>query len=187
MAKLPGTVKVLSLVTEHGEIVDFEERRRPSESFGGRFMILFHDAVKQAVREFRSGPTLRVLLELTNVLDWRAWRRIDQSALAADLELDRAQVTRALLLLLEKGYVQRRGLRSQYEWRLCQKLGWRGDVKSFHAHAAGLKAEREPALPLGPVPIAEYILWKLNYFTLRYSALNARYIFQLCQSVVMAI
>jgi hypothetical protein len=35
-------------------------------------------------------------------------------------------------------------------------------VKSFHAHAAGVKAEREPALPLGPVPVAEYILWKLR-------------------------
>jgi len=150
------------LLTRDGEVVDVEERRRPAESFGGRFMILFHDAVKQAVKEFRSGSTLRVLLALTDVLDWRAWRLIDQVKLAGDLGLDRAQVTRALLLLLERGYVQRRGSRSRSEWRLCQKLGWRGDVKSFHAHAAAERSLREPSLPLGPVPIAEYILWKLG-------------------------
>ncbi len=149
MAKFPETVRVLSLVTEHGQVVDVEERRRPYESFGGRFMILFHGAVNQAVKEFRSGPTLRVLLALTAVLDWRAWRLVDQAELAGELDLHRSQVTTAMLILLEKGYVQRRGSRNRAEWRLCQKLGWRGDVKSFHAHAAGVKAEREPALYYG--------------------------------------
>jgi hypothetical protein len=128
----------------------------PAESFGrGQFMVLFQDSVQQAVREFRSGPTLRVLLALPAMLDWRAWRRLEQQALADDLVIDRADVTRALLKLLEAGYVQRRGKRGQYEWRLLPKLGWRGTVRQYHQQVKALNAEREPELKLGPVLLAE--------------------------------
>ncbi len=146
-----------------GTRVRVEECPQPAESFGrGQFMVLFQDAVNQAVREFRSGPTLRVLLALPQILDWRAWRRLSQESLASDLSLDRADVTRALLKLLEAGYIERRGKRGQYEWRLLPKLGWRGTVRQYHQHVAALEADRSPALPLGPVIIAEDILWKVT-------------------------
>lgn len=150
--------KVAVLTFADGSKVAVREDAPPAESFGrGQFMILFQDAVNQAVLEFRSGPTLRVLLALPKLLDWRAWRRLEQQALADLLEIDRADVTRALLKLLEAGYIERRGKRSQYEWRLLPKLGWRGSVKQYHQAVSALKAEREPSLPLGPVLVAESI------------------------------
>jgi len=72
-------------------------------------------------------------------------------ALGRRLDLDRAQVTRALLTLLQAGYEERRGKRPQYEWRLTPNSGRRGKVPSLHAQPAAEKAEREPPLPPGPM------------------------------------
>jgi hypothetical protein len=96
------------------------------------------------------------------VLDWRVWRPLDQLELAESLGLHRSQVTTALLVFLERGYVERRGKRSRYEWRLLPKLGWRGSVRSYHQAVQANRDEREPALPLGPTIIAEDILWKVR-------------------------
>jgi hypothetical protein len=125
-------------------------------------MVLFQDAVRQAVNEFRSGPALRILLALPDILDWRVWRRLDQQKFADQLGLARSQVTSCLIDLLERGYIERRGKRSQYEWRLLPKLGWRGSVRQYHQAVGALRDEREPSLPLGPVKVAESILWKLT-------------------------
>jgi hypothetical protein len=127
-----------------------------SVTFGrGQFMVLFQDSVDEAIHRFRSGSTLRVLLALPKLLDWRAWRRVDQQALADDLAIDRAQVTRALLKLLEAGYIQRRGKRGQYDWRLLPKLGWRGTASQYHQSVRQHAAEAEPEFKLGPVLLAE--------------------------------
>jgi hypothetical protein len=153
-------ISILSLAD--GSNVKVSELAPPAESFGrGQFMVLFQDAVRQAVNEFRSGPALRVLLALPDILDWRAWRRLDQIELSTRLGIARPDITRILLELLEKGYIERRGKRSQYEWRLLPRLGWRGSVRQYHQAVGALAAEREPALPLGPVPIAESISRKL--------------------------
>jgi transcription initiation factor IIE alpha subunit len=126
-------------------------------------MVLFQDSVRQAVRQFRSGPTLRVLLVLPTMLDWRAWRLLDQQALADELCIDRSDVCRCLRKLIEAGYIERRGKTPRHEWRLLPKMGWRGSVASYHQAVTQQKAEAEPLLPLGPVKIAESILWKVTY------------------------
>jgi hypothetical protein len=125
-------------------------------------MVIFQDSVQQAVMEFRSGPTLRVLLVLPSILDWRAWRRLDQGALAQRLDVHRPQVTVALLKLIGAGYIQRRGKRGQYEWRLLPKLGWRGTVRQYHQQVKALNAEREPELKLGPVLLGESVERKVK-------------------------
>lgn len=160
-AKPRGKLAVLTF--EDGTKAVVREDAPPSETFGrGQFMILFQDAVEQAVMDFRSGPALRILLALPKILDWRVWRPLDQYELASHLGLDRAQVTRALAAFIERGYLERRGRRMHYEWRLTPKLGWRGSVKAYHAamRAASTTSEQEPAQS-SPI-IAESILWKVD-------------------------
>lgn len=160
-AKPRGKLAVLTFADGTKAVV--RDDPPPSETFGrGQFMILFQDAVQEAVYEFRSGPALRVLMLLPKILDWRSWRMLDQQALADELGLDRAQVARALAAFIERGYVERRGKPRFYQWRLTPKLGWRGSVKAYHAamRAASTTSEQEPAQ--SSPEIAESILWKVK-------------------------
>jgi len=77
-----------------------------------------------------TGVAQRVLRELESQLDYENWVRLALVDIAKDLDLDRAQVSRAIKILVDKGLVIRGSKVGHfYTYRLNPEFCWRGDSR----------------------------------------------------------
>ena len=98
-----------------------------------------HDAAS-VLKQVKRVEDFRVLMALLEQLDYENLITTNQAEIARDLEMDRAQVNRAIKRLIEAGAVfegPKVGISKTY--RLNPEFGWRGSGRN---HIAALDVER---------------------------------------------
>lgn len=82
----------------------------------------------------------RVLALLLSALDFKNFILVPQSAIAKELKLDPSQVSKAMKLLVEKGWIYEGDPVGQVKtYRLNERFAFKGDVRDFKA----LTSERQ--------------------------------------------
>lgn len=146
------------MLLESGERVAVDQQRTPQRSYGSRFVIMFTQEAARIAESIEHASTLRVLFLLPEYLDFDAFKRLDQNAVAKRLGISRPAVTRAMQELHKRQVIEREGTGPVTTWRLSLHFGWNGNVESYHA-ARSRRAR--PAQPPAPRVVArEGILWK---------------------------
>ena len=80
-----------------------------------------------------TGENYRVLLLLLSRLDFENWIQITQSDIVKTLDMKKQNVSRAMLLLEEKGIILRGPkVGRSYAFRLNPYYGWKGKVKNLN-------------------------------------------------------
>lgn len=80
-----------------------------------------------------TGENYRVLLLLLSRLDFENWIQITQSDIVERLDMKKQNVSRAILLLEEKGIILRGPkMGRSYAFRLNPYYGWKGKVKNLN-------------------------------------------------------
>lgn len=80
-----------------------------------------------------TGENYRVLLLLLSRLDFENWIQISQSEIVEKLDMKKQNVSRAILLLEEKGILLRGPkVGRSYAFRLNPHYGWKGKVKNLN-------------------------------------------------------
>ncbi len=80
-----------------------------------------------------TGENYRVLLLLLSRLDFENWIQITQSEIVERLDMKKQNVSRAMLLLREKGIILRGPkIGRSYAFRLNPYYGWKGKVKNLN-------------------------------------------------------
>lgn len=80
-----------------------------------------------------TGENYRVLLLLLSRLDFENWIQITQSDIVKTLDMKKQNVSRAILLLEEKGIILRGPkVGRSYAFRLNPYYGWKGKVKNLN-------------------------------------------------------
>ena len=80
-----------------------------------------------------TGENYRVLLLLLSRLDFENWIQITQSEIVEKLDMKKQNVSRAILLLEEKGILLRGPkIGRSYAFRLNPYYGWKGKVRNLN-------------------------------------------------------
>lgn len=80
-----------------------------------------------------TGENYRVLLLLLSRLDFENWIQITQSEIVEKLDMKKQNVSRAILLLEEKGIILRGPkVGRSYAFRLNPYFGWKGKVRNLN-------------------------------------------------------
>ena len=123
---------------EEGFVAYVAPRRQ--NGFGKRWFAMAHDAAS-VLKQVKRVEDFRVLMALLEQLDYENLITTNQAEIARDLEMDRAQVNRAIKRLIEAGAVfegPKVGISKTY--RLNPEFGWRGSGRN---HIAALDVERK--------------------------------------------
>lgn len=119
------------------------KRERPAEaSYGERFHTMFPEKLYPLADATLPKATLPTLIWCWNNLDHRAFRALRQSDVARLLKCSQSSVGEALLLLEDRGFLQRRGSGPRQEWRLSLLASWVGTAGAYQA----AKREREQGI-----------------------------------------
>ena len=82
-----------------------------------------------------TGENYRVLLLLLSRLDFENWIQVTQSEIAEKLQMKKQNVSRAILLLEEKGIILRGSkIGRSYAFRLNPYFGWKGNVRNLNEY-----------------------------------------------------
>ena len=82
-----------------------------------------------------TGENYRVLLILLSRLDFENWIQVTQSEITEKLQMKKQNVSRAILLLEEKGIILRGAkIGRSYAFRLNPYFGWKGQVKNLNEY-----------------------------------------------------
>jgi hypothetical protein len=94
--------------------------------------LIVKTAFDRACRTLRRTP-FRLWPACPKYLDWTEWRRFDHGAFAEEFDVTPATVLRAMEKLVQEGWIERRGRKPDFEYRLEISWGWRGDFESYEA------------------------------------------------------
>lgn len=99
--------------------------------YGWKYCIMAQNGmIKLATDKDLSGQPLRVFLFMAGQLDFENFIRIQQKEVAEALEMQKADVSRALKLLESKNIFQRGPKSGQsYTWRMNPNFGFKGDPR----------------------------------------------------------
>jgi DNA-binding transcriptional ArsR family regulator len=140
--------KIKSLTTTAGETIAVLSERHPGRSYGMQFHTTFTQEATKIAKLATGAATLRLFIVLPDHLSYTAYRRLDQTKIGAELDMNHSTVSRALKELTELGVVERRGSGPVVEWKLSPDYGWRGHVDAFHVEQRK-RGKRSPAGPGG--------------------------------------
>jgi hypothetical protein len=102
----------------------------------GRFHTVFEGPLEEKLDGINTASAFKVFFKLPKLLTWTEFRQLNQVALAAELHIDDASVSRALRDLLNRGIIERQGRGPASTWKLSIDWGWRGNVETFHHYKA---------------------------------------------------
>ena len=137
--------KIVALTDDTGSTHKVVQERHPSKTYGGRFVILFTEAMKNAARRIRSVVTLKLLLILPDHLNFTDFRMVRTQALADELDTGSGNISTGMRELLDLGILEREGKGPRSTWRLSSDWGWNGSADQYHAFRTGrLKGKKPP-------------------------------------------
>lgn len=95
------------------------------------FLMVFQQALTELAQDDRiNWESARVLLLLMGRLSWENFIHIKQSELAEALQMRQSNVSRALRVLADAGYIEV-GPRGSHSYRLSIAVGWKGKAKTY--------------------------------------------------------
>lgn len=125
-------------IVEQGFVAYVAPKR--SNGFGARWFAMAQEAAS-VMKQVKRVDDLRVLWALLEQLDYENLITTNQAAIARDLEMDTAQVNRAIKRLISMGAIfegPKVGISKTY--RLNPEFGWKGSAKN---HVTTLDQERK--------------------------------------------
>lgn len=98
-----------------------------------RWFMAFQDPMLSIAQDKElSGEPLRVLMYLFGKIDFENYLQVLQKDIAADLEMHKVNVSKAMKLLISKGIVLEGPKVGQSKtYRLNEHYGWKGKVKNL--------------------------------------------------------
>ncbi len=119
-----------------GEVVAYSLVAVPKKhhnGFSGGWMAVAQDAVLKLAKEIKTLDDYRVLMALMGRLDFANLIQVSQVEIAAELNMDKARVSRSIKRLMGLGILlegPKIGRSSTY--RLNPNYGWKGSSKNHH-------------------------------------------------------
>lgn len=112
-------------------IYDTQKRTGFQLLYGWNYCFMSQNSMmKIAADKELTGQQLRVFLYLTGKMDFENFLRIRQEDIAKELDMQKADVSRAMKLLETKGVLQRGPKVAQsYTWRMNPNYGYKGDPR----------------------------------------------------------
>ena len=106
-------------------------RPRQWNGFGDRWLAMSMDAARELALDPRlQGQDLRVLLLLMYRLDFENWLRVSQADLAAELGMQKQNLSRAIRRMVEaQVLLEGPKVGTSKTYRLNPAYGWRGSAK----------------------------------------------------------
>lgn len=117
---------------------------------GNRWIMTFQDSLEIiATDKDMTGQTLKVMLLLMGNLEFENYITIRQVAIAKKLEIDKADVSKAMRLLVEKGIILKIKEGTTTGYKLNPHYGWKGK-------ASNMQKEKERIVKQRVVDIQKY-------------------------------
>lgn len=126
--------RLVQVDQETGEVLDgayvavvFPKRRN---GFGGGWFAMAQEAVK-VLKGVKRVDDFRVLMAMLERLDFDNLIQVSQADVAGELEMDRAQVNRAVKRLVELGaLLEGPKIGTSRSYRLNPSFGWKGSARN---------------------------------------------------------
>jgi predicted transcriptional regulator len=110
---------------------------------GVRWMMTFQDSLEIiAMDKEMTGQTLKVMLLLMGNLEFENYITIKQVAIAEKLGMDKADVSKAMRLLVGKGIILKVKEGTTTGYKLNPHYGWKGSVTNMEAETRRIAKER---------------------------------------------
>jgi predicted transcriptional regulator len=110
---------------------------------GVRWMMTFQDSLEIiAMDKEMTGQTLKVMLLLMGNLEFENYITIKQVAIAEKLGMDKADVSKAMRLLVGKGIILKVKEGTTTGYKLNPHYGWKGSVTHMEAETRRIAKER---------------------------------------------
>ena len=137
-AKLDNRGRVVGYIDErtgkeYGFPVIFGRKRNP---YGNGWIMNSQEAL-DIIAEDKDlkGTTLRVLLKVCARVDFENWVHLPLKELADELDIDKADVSRNIKLLVKKGVLLKsEKIGRSYAYRLNPDFGWKGKVRNLEEY-----------------------------------------------------
>ena len=139
------TTKVKAKLDDRGRVVGYIDERtgkeygfpvifgRKRDPYGNGWIMNSQEALDIIAedKDFK-GTTLRVLLKVCARVDFENWVHLPLKELADELDIDKADVSRNIKLLVKKGILLKsEKIGRSYAYRLNPEFGWKGKVKNL--------------------------------------------------------
>jgi predicted transcriptional regulator len=99
---------------------------------GNRWIMTFQDSLEIiATDKDMTGQTLKVMLLLMGNLEFENYITIKQVAIAKKLDIDKADVSKAMRLLVDKGIILKIKQGTTTGYKLNPNYGWKGKVSNM--------------------------------------------------------
>jgi predicted transcriptional regulator len=108
-----------------------------------RWMMTFQDSLEIiATDEDLTGQTLKVMLLLMGNLEFENYITIKQVAIAEKLKIDKADVSKAMKLLVNKNIILKVKEGTTTGYKLNPTYGWKGKVENMEKTKAEMEADK---------------------------------------------
>ena len=110
---------------------------------GNRWMMTFQDSLAIiATDDDMTGQTLKVMLLLMGNLEFENYITIKQVAIAKKLDIDKADVSKAMRLLVDKGIILKVKQGTTAGYKLNPHYGWKGKVSNMEIEKERIVKQR---------------------------------------------
>jgi predicted transcriptional regulator len=110
---------------------------------GNRWIMTFQDSLELiATDKDMTGQTLKVMLLLMGNLEFENYITIRQVAIAKKLGMDKADVSKAMKLLVDKGIILKVKEGTTTGYKLNPHYGWKGKASNMQKETARIAKER---------------------------------------------
>jgi len=127
-----GTINLETGEIEEGVSVVVGRRIRWRENY----FMTFQDKLEEMSQDAElAGYPLRVMMALMARLGWDNWLHVNQTEMAKRLEMDRANVSRAIKLLTDKGLIIKGPkMGRSHAYKLNSNYGFKGKLEDLTAY-----------------------------------------------------
>jgi predicted transcriptional regulator len=110
---------------------------------GNRWIMTFQESLELiATDKDMTGQTLKVMLLLMGNLEFENYITIKQVAIAKKLEMDKADVSKAMKVLVDKGIILKVKEGTTVAYKLNPHYGWKGKVSNLQKETARIARQR---------------------------------------------
>jgi hypothetical protein len=125
-------VRAIRWTKPDGEQLDFTETRKPKDTYGRAFTVMFHGEFPALVAQVKSKAALRLLSCLGAYIGPK-WGRLNQQKVADDLNVTQSIVNEGLHELLALKVIAKRGAGPTTQWKLITRYFFRGTPSAYRA------------------------------------------------------
>ena len=130
---VPKSVVHLTFAEGIDATARFHIERRRESSFGRRFLIVFDDDWGKVLAGVKNPTALHLANTLPKLLSPSSYSRVDQAVLAEQQRVSQSAISRAMTILVQRGFLEKTGKGPGVRYRLSPLVAWRGTTAAYHA------------------------------------------------------